>query len=290
MLFYLDNMNSMGNNSFFGQRLKKGGLNENLAREIMELHTLGVNGGYTQDDVIALAKIITGWSLKRRPPDGLIIEHIFNPRMHETGDKILLGKNFVENGEQEGIDALTMLAEHPATARHIATKIARHFISDTPPQTAIDAIAKSFLDTKGHLPTVMKTLIDCDETWKYPLEKLKTPYEFMISALRLTGFEPPQQLIIRSFAALNYRIFNATSPAGFDDIADAWSAPDAIMKRIEWGHKLAGRLPKNIIPTELAQTALGDNIGMLTQQAIERAASGVDAIALLFASPEFQRR
>jgi uncharacterized protein (DUF1800 family) len=290
MLFYLDNMNSMGGNSFFGQKRKKGGLNENLTREIMELHTLGVGGGYSQNDVIELAKIITGWSLKRTPPDGLLIEYIFNPRMHETGDKTLLGKKISENGEQEGIDALTMLAHHPATARHIATKLARHFISDTPPISAIDALSKTFLDTKGHLPSVIKTLIHLDETWAYPLAKLKTPYEFMISALRLTGFEPPEQQIIRSLVALNYRVFNASSPAGFDDIAEAWSAPDSIMKRIEWGHKLARRLPKNIIPMQLAQTGLAENLSPMTQQIIEQAPSGIDSIALLLASPEFQRR
>lgn len=288
MLIYLDNAQSFGADSTMGQRKNKG-LNENLAREILELHTLGVGSGYSQSDVIALAKIITGWSLDRTP-EGIKAEFKFQPRAHDPGSKTLLNRTFSENGEQEGIEALTMLARHPATATHIATKLARHFISDEPPQAAIDAIAQSFRQSDGHLPTVMATVVNMDESWQQPLAKLKNPYEFMLSALRLTGVEPTAQQCVSGLEALNFRAFNAPSPAGLDDTASAWASPDAIMKRIEWGHKLAQRLPSGIAPLQLAALGLGNGLTAGTKQAIERAASGTDGIALLLASPEFQRR
>jgi uncharacterized protein (DUF1800 family) len=289
MLFYLDNVQSFGPNSKLGSRRNKG-LNENLAREILELHTLGVNGGYSQNDVIALAKIITGWTLEYSPGSGPKAKFEYQQAVHEPGAKILLGKNFPENGEQEGIDALLMLSRHPATAQHIATKLARHFISDTPSESDIKAIAATFQKTDGHLPSIMETIIGLPETWNQAGSKIKNPYEYMISALRLTGVTPTACQAISGLEALNFRVFNAPSPAGFDDVSSAWAAPDAIMKRIEWGHKLAQRLPAGTNPMQLAQTAFGDTLSPLTRQGIERAASGVDGIALFLASPEFQRR
>ncbi len=288
MLAYLDNIQSFGPNSMAGIRQKRG-LNENLAREILELHTLGVDGGYSQTDVIALAKIITGWSLnhKLRTPGAT---YAFQQRLHEPGDKVLLGRTFTESGEEEGIAALVMLAEHPSTARHIATKLARHFISDTPPQTAIDALTKSYMDSQGHLPTIIRTLIDLPESWQHPLEKMKTSYEFAVSALRLSGLTPTVQQLAMGLEALNFRPFNAPSPAGLDDEAQSWASPDALMKRIEWGHRLAQRLPAITDPMQLAQAGIGDALSQTTQEAIRRAASGTDGIGLLFASPEFQRR
>lgn len=288
MLFYLDNVQSFGADSRAGTRRGKG-LNENLAREILELHTLGVGSGYTQDDVIALAKIITGWTLDRGS-DGPIIAYKFQPFAHEPGSKTLLGKTIRENGEQEGIDALTMLATHPATANHIATKLVRHFVDDKPPARAVQIVADSFMKSGGHLPTVMNVVISLDEAWNTPLAKFKTPYEYVISALRLTGIEPTPQQAVMGLEALNFRVFNASSPAGYDDTAESWAAPDAVMKRIEWGQKLSQRLPATTNPIQLAQAGLGDALSTITKQTIERAASGADGIALLLASPEFQRR
>ncbi len=289
MLVYLDQARSFGPNSPFGMRRGRG-LNENLAREILELHTLGVNGGYGQDDVIALAKIITGWTLKRGPKGENLGDYQFLKTMHEPGDKILLGRRISESGEQEGIDALTMLAEHPSTARFIATKLVRHFIADEPPAAAIDAVAKSFMASGGHLATVMRTLIALKDAWNTPLEKIKTSYEFAVSALRLTGIEPTVQQAVSGLEALNFKPFNAGSPAGYDDVAAAWAAPDAIIKRIEWGYRLAQRMPANAVPIQLAEAAYGDLLRHDTRLAIERAASGRDGIGLLLASPEFQRR
>ena len=288
MLFYLDNIQSFGPNSTVGVKRGKG-LNENLAREILELHTLGVDGGYRQKDVIELAKIITGWTLDRGK-NGAIIKYRFQPSVHEPGEKKLLGRKFKEEGEQEGVDALTMLATHPSTAKHIATKLATHFISDKPSAHSINVLARSFINSGGHLPTVMKTLINMPEVWKEPLVKLNTPYEYVISALRLTGIEPSPKKAIKGLEALNYRAFNASSPAGYDDVAASWASPDAIMKRVEWGHKLAQLLPAGTDPIQLANAGLGAALSPSTKQTIERAASGVDGIGFLLASPEFQRR
>lgn len=289
MLFYLDNVQSTGPDSRAGKNRGKG-RNENLAREILELHTLGVNGGYTQADVIALADIITGWALEDGGITGAKPAYKFRPFMHQPGEKTLLGQRFREDGEAEGIAALTMLARHPATAKHIATKLARRFIDDAPPAAAVETIAASFLKSDGHLPTVMQTLINLNEAWQRPLAKFKTPYEFVVSALRLTGITPTPEQTAMGLEALNYRPFNAGSPAGDGDTAEVWAAPDAVMKRIEWGHRLAQRLPAGIDPMQLASLGLGDIMSASTKQAIQRAASGAEGIALLLASPEFQRR
>ncbi len=288
MLFYLDNVQSFGPNSVAGKRRNKG-LNENLAREIMELHTLGVNGGYSQADVIGLAKMITGWSMDRKS-EKVLVKYKFQAQMHEPGSKVLLGRTFPEEGEQEGIKALKMLANHPATAKHIATKLARQFIQDDPPESAVQALTKSFLDSGGHLPTVMQTLINLDAAWQLPAMKFKTPYEFAISAFRLTNITPTEQQAMASFEALNFRPFFAPSPAGYDDFAMAWMSPDALMKRIEWSKRLAQRVPGGVQPLQLANEALDDLISATTLKAIQRAPSGSEGIALLLASPEFQRR
>jgi len=288
MLFYLDNVQSFGPDSRGGQRRGKG-LNENLAREILELHTLGVNGGYTQDDVIALAKIITGWTLDRSSLDTRVA-YRFQPLLHEPGSKRLLGRTFEENGEQEGVDALTMLAQHPATAHHIAVKLARHFIADDPPPRAVSVLERRFRDSDGHLPTVMEALVRLDEVWQPPLAKFKNPYEFAVSALRLTGVEPDPRQAVQGLEALNFRAFNAPSPAGYDDTAAAWASPDGVMKRIEWAHRLALRMPSGTDPVELADAGIGPVMSDMTRQTVTRAASGADGIALLLASPEFLRR
>jgi uncharacterized protein (DUF1800 family) len=288
MLFYLDNVQSFGPDSRAGMRRGKG-INENLAREIMELHTLGVNGGYTQKDVIEFARILTGWTLETGI-GGPMIKYAFQPRVHEPGSKTLLGRTFPENGEQEGIDALTMLANHPATAKHISTKLAKHFISDNPSYSAIQTITNTFINSGGHLPSVMSTIIELDETWQKPLSKIKNPYEFTLSAMRATDVEPPQKKIIGSLEALDYRTFNADSPAGYPDNSESWASSDAIMKRIEWAHTFSQRISEVERPLDLAQNIIGPVMSENTRQTIARAASGRDGLAFLFSSPEFLRR
>ncbi len=292
MLYYLDNAQSIGPNSRIGTRRDKRGLNENLAREILELHTLGVEGGYSQPDVVALANIITGWTLAKVPgsPSVTALAFEFMPAMHEPGEKLLLGKRIAEAGEEEGVAALRMLANHPSTARHLATKLARHFIHDTPPSAAVEALTRSYLQSGGHLGTVMQTLIALPESWQHPLVKVKTPYEYLLSAYRLTQADLRANALRRSFESLNYRPFSAGSPKGEPDTAADWAAPDAVMKRIEWAHRFSQILPARTDPMQLATEALGDALTANTRQTIERAASGSDGIAFLLASPEFMRR
>jgi len=282
MLLYLDNAQSVGPDSWLGRRRGKS-LNENLGREMMELHTLGVDGGYTQADVIALSRILTGWSLAReggRP----VAEFEFHAVMHEPGPKTLLGRTFGEGGEEE------MLAGHPSTARFIATKLARHYVADDPPPTVVERVAARFAETNGHLPSVMQTLIDCDETWRHPFQKVKNSYEYCVSTFRALGHEPNDRQSLGSLAALDYRVFAAPSPAGYPDEASAWAAPDAVMKRIDWAHALALRFERYLDPRRLAADVFGPALSASTREAISGAPSAAEGLALLLVSPEFQRR
>lgn len=285
MLLYLDNARSIGDQSPQGRKRQKG-LNENLAREILELHTLGVNGGYTQNDIIAFANILTGWSVDQNDR----LQFVFRPQTHQPGSKSFLGHEFLQNGQQEGVDALNMLAKHPATARHIATKLARHFISDTPSEESIKAIETTFLQSDGNLSKVMKKIIELKEIWDSPFKKYKTTYEFVVSALRLTGQGANSKQTMQALNVLDFRPFNASSPAGYEDTIDYWLAPNALIKRIEWANRIAQSLPAGVEPLSLAQAAFSTELSPNTAQIIERAASGPDGIVLLLSSPEFQRR
>lgn len=289
MLAYLDNITSFGPNSLFGKRSGKG-LNENLAREILELHTLGVDGGYTQKDVTEFAKILTGWSLNKRPMQPIEVKFAFTRFIHEPGDKVLLGRTFKEDGINEGLEALKMLAAHPSTAQHLARKIATHFVSDAPPESLISRLEKAYNNSGGHLGTVMRSLIDAPETWEEPLAKLKPTPDFVISAFRATGYKPNQIEIITSFDTMDYRAFNAPSPQGFSDQSTDWAAPGAVMKRIEWAQEFAQRLTITMNPYDLAQKLFGPVMSAETAFSLKGAESGVQGLVLLLMSLEFQRR
>ncbi|MBI3512603.1 MAG: DUF1800 domain-containing protein, partial [Proteobacteria bacterium] len=233
MLVYLDNWLSFGPDSLGGRRRKKG-LNENLAREILELHTLGVNGGYTQADVTTFAKVLTGWTmtpLKEAQPG----RFRFEPRIHEPGDKVLLGKRYPEAGKAEGDAVLRDLARHPSTARFIATKLARHFIADEPPAAAVELLARRFLDTGGDLGAVTRALVALPEAWPASPSKIKTPNDLVVSAFRaLGGYSGEPLRLVQILAVLDQSPFGAPSPAGWPDKAAEWIGPEATMKRIEW--------------------------------------------------------
>ncbi len=291
MLTYLDNKSSVGPTSKLGQRRDKG-LNENLAREILELHTLGVNGGYTQDDVISLAKIITGWTIKPPKMPGEAGFWYFS-RMHEPGAHRLLGKSYSEKGQKQGIEALTDLAHHPSTARFIATKLVRHFVSDDPPAQAVKAIERVFIQSGGDLKAVSLALIELPQIWQRPLTKFKTPYEFVISSLRLFDAgnnDVDLDKIIKSLTLLDHAPYTALSPAGWDDSEDAWLSPNALMNRVEWCHAVAQSVAYPGNPLELAQNTIGPVANADTLLWISRAPSGRDGVGLLLASPAFQRR
>jgi uncharacterized protein (DUF1800 family) len=302
MILYLDNQASIGPGSRLGTRAqrrasesgRKLDINENLAREILELHTLGVNGGYAQSDVTTFALALTGWSIGGNR--GLLMEgepgqFIFREAMHEPGPKTLLGKRYAQEGVEQPRAILHDLARHPATARHIATKLVRHFVADEPPAAAVERVARAFLDSDGDLPTVHNALIDSAEAWSQPLMKFKTPHEFVVSSFRMLDFVPQQpQQFIAPFQLLGQRPYAPGSPAGWDDVAAAWDGPDALLKRIEWATAVADRVSTGRDPNALAKQALGRVLNEKTRTAISRAASAAQAITLLLASPEFQRR
>ena len=288
MLIYLDNATSVGPNSR-GGRARDKGLNENLARELLELHTLGVDGGYSQADVQEFAKILTGWSVGRPKSDDAG-QFRFHRIIHEPGDKTLLGKRYREDGMAEGEAALADLARHPATARHVATKFARHFIADQPPSAAVDRLARVFHDSDGDVGLLTRAVIALAEAWADPLAKVKSPQELVTSALRLTTFDGDTDKLVGSLALLGQTPFAAPSPAGWPDDAAGWIGPEASLQRIEWSMALAQRLPRDLSPMALADATIAPVAARDTLQAIGRAPDSREAIALLFASPEFQRR
>ena len=300
MITYLDNQYSMGPYSIGGlrRRFKTGvetGLNENLAREILELHTLGVNGGYGQDDVIGLAKAISGWShgAVRIANDKTPIHGRFEFKsyFHEPNSKYVLGQRYKDKGAKTGLNVLEDLARHPSTARFIATKLVRHFVSDEPPSRAVDEIAKVFLESKGDLADVSKALIKLPEVWANPVPKVKTHYEFMVSTFRVTGKQSfgPMDFIepLREFGHVP---FSAPSPAGWSDVASDWIAPESLMRRIEWARKYARTVPADIDPQKFLEDVVGPVASEQLRTWVSRAPTQDSAISLILTSPEFQRR
>jgi len=303
MLRYLDNDNSAGPQSQVVQRLAQRrraggdtppritGLNENLAREVLELHTLGVGGGYGQADVTAFAAVLTGW----RVPRQLLAEGDagtrFDAPWHEPGPKNLLGRRYAE-GPQALDVVLRDLVQHPSTARFVATKLARHFVADEPPPALVDQLAQTFQTTRGDLPSMYRALIAHPLAWAPAPAKLKTPEEFVIGSARLLGLG--EQAFVRQpdggSTLLGQRVQTAPSPAGWPDRAEDWLGPDAVWKRVEWATRLAQVAGRHVDARTLAEASLGPRLSAGTARELERAADGPQALALLLLSPEFQRR
>jgi uncharacterized protein (DUF1800 family) len=289
MLMYLDNAGSIGPKSIAGQRRGKG-INENLAREIMELHTLGVSGGYSQQDVTSFAKVISGWTfspLKQDPQHGG--EFIFNDRMHEPGAQSVLSRSYDEYGYEQGRAVLLTLARHPATARHIATKLVRHFIADEPQPALVDRLAKRFRDTDGDLKEVTKTLVSAPESWDAPRAKLKKPAEWIVSSLRASGIMISDvRRVINTLNLLGEPLWRPPAPKGFPDESAAWL--DGLTQRLDIANEIARRVGGMTDPETVADDALGPLASVETRQTLARAESRQQALALLLMSPEFQRR
>jgi uncharacterized protein (DUF1800 family) len=288
MGLYLDNWVSVGPNSPVGLRGKRG-VNENLGRELLELHTLGVDGGYGEEDVRALARILTGWSI-----GGLCVEdpgHFrFVPAIHEPGDKSFLGETYSEAGMDEGMAAIRTIARHPSTAHHVARRLAAHFIADQPPPAAVDRLARVFQQTGGDLQAVSLALVDQPEAWSLYQHKIKSPFDLVASATRATGRPLPPQQAIQTLDRLGQGLHMAPSPAGWPDDAGSWIGPEAMLRRVEWVQAYAGQAGNGVDPAALADATLGDTIPPEQHQAIARAESRPTALAMLFASPAFQRR
>jgi uncharacterized protein (DUF1800 family) len=288
MLFYLDNTASMGPNSIAGINRTKG-LNENFARETLELHTLGVRSGYTQDDVISFANVLTGWTLLP-PPDNP--EHggefTFNPRLHEPGPKTVMGKVYEEAGVEEGRAVLRDIAAHPATATHLATKLVRHFIADTPPAPLVESMAKVFLETGGDLREVTRTMVSSPESWSQPT-KLKRPGEWTVGMVRAAGVtQADPERFTGGLALLGEPLWRPSSPKGFADDEASWI--DGMGRRLDIANIFAEREAAKVDPQDIIETVLGSCVSPEVKQIVGRAESRQQALALLFMSAEFQRR
>jgi uncharacterized protein (DUF1800 family) len=260
MQMYLDNWQSIGPDSQAAKNsgklaglaknpqvktaLKDRGLNENYARELMELHTVGVNGGYTQKDVTEVAKVFTGWTIDKPFRGG---EFQFNERQHEPGDKTVMGKTIHENGMKEGLEVLHMLATSPATAKFISTKLAVRFVSDDPPQSLVDKMSDAYLKSDGDIKTVLRTMFEAPEFWAPAAEraKVKTPEEFVVSAVRASGAQVNNSLaLVAALDKLGMGLYGMQTPNGYSWKSDAWTNTGALVSRMNFALVLAGdRLP-----------------------------------------------
>ena len=352
MLFYLDNWQSVGPDSDFAkygaQRLDKigrfargrrpeltqkridqikknmpKGLNENYARELMELHTLGVDGGYTQHDVTEVAKVFTGWTIKQPRRGG---EYEFDHRRHEPGPKFVLGRNISEHGEKEGIEVLEMLARSPSTARFISKKLAMRFVSDGPPQSLIDQMSATYLKTDGDIREVLRTMFHSKEFWAPEAyrAKVKTPFEFVVSAIRATNSNVTNALpLIQQLNKMGMPLYGQQPPTGYSMKAGAWVNSAALLDRMNFGLALGaskipgvGFNPQQVFPApattseqtvgDLENALLAGDVSRQTHDTIMKQLSDPQTIGvalrankdmqagvivgLILGSPEFQRR
>jgi uncharacterized protein (DUF1800 family) len=291
MLFFLDNQQSLGPDSRAGQNRNRG-LNENLAREIMELHTLGVGGGYTQDDVTSLARIITGWTFAGRLGQlGLPGSFVFNANAHQPGPQQVMGKIYQASDVAQGEAVLADIARHPSTAKFIATKFARHFVADDPPPALVARLQDTFTKTDGDLLVLVNTLVDSSEAWQAPLTKVRSPYEFLVASGRLLARIPEDPgRYLGGLNVLGQPLWSPAGPNGFPDTNATWAAPEGMKLRLDISAQIASRLAQGVDPVGLLEVAAADAASEETRRTIERAESRQQALALLLMSPEFQRR
>jgi len=288
MLLYLNNEQSIGPDSVAGINRDKG-LNENLAREILELHTLGVRTVYGQADVTSFAKILTGWTILptvTNPDHGG--EFVFLRRAHEPGPQTVIGNGYADSGVEQGRAVLADLAHHPATAKHVATTLARHFIADDPPATLVDRLTQRFLDTDGDLKEVTAALIAAPESWAAEQAKIKRPGEWIVAALRATEEPGDTVRIIRAQALLGEPLWRPPAPKGFSDDNAAWL--DGLGQRLDIANAFAQRVGPGLDPEAVADAALGPLASAETRRAMAGAETKPQALTLLLMAPEFQRR
>ncbi len=284
MLMYLDNWSSVGPGSAVGRSTGRG-LNENLARECLELHTLSPASGYNQADVTSFANVITGWTIDfSRPDPGFA----FNPDAHEPGPKMVLDRQFPE-GEQGGVEALAYFADHPSCHTFIATKLVRHFVADNPPPEAVSTIAGALRDTHGDLGAASLALIDLPGAWT-PLTKLRSPMDYIAACARAVEATPvTTTLAAEMMEGLGQPLWTPPLPNGWADRSEAWAGPEALLRRAELANKIAGRHP-DPDPAEVADACLGPFLRAETLKAVRFAGSRRAAMTVLMASPEFMRR
>ena len=304
MLLYLDQAVSVGPNSPLGARIgargnRKVGLNENLAREILELHTLGVRTGYSQADVTEFARAMTGWTVagigqgpgaRAAGTDGLPGDFVFATPLHEPGDRTVMGKRYPAGGVEQARAVLDDVAVAPATATHIATKLARHFAGDTPPPAMVARLQTAFLRSGGDLPTVYRAIIASPEAWVEQPVKFKTPWEWTISAMRGLNVKTADPLVmVGLLGQLGQPAWKPGQPVGYDDIAASWAGPDAVLRRVEAAERFASRAGQ-VDARALAPKLLPGAVSPATQTALANCESPAQALALLLVAPEFMRR
>ncbi|MBP9094348.1 DUF1800 domain-containing protein [bacterium] len=280
----LNNPNRANNpNKAGGQANKKGGLNENYARELMELHTLGVDGGYTQKDVNELARVLTGLSLPSKGYWGQ-----FYPARHDQGEKVVLGHKITASGAGEIEEALDFLARHPSTAHHISFALAQYFVADKPPKALVDRMAKRFSESNGDIKAVLTTLFESPEFFdtQYQNNKYKSPFRYAVSSLRASGGRPPRYEPIYSFLKLQGQpLYGCLTPDGYKNTKEAWLNSDALLKRINFATALGGA--GNLQPyDQVLRTVNGGQLSSRTSAVIDKSGEQFKT-ALLLGSPEF---
>jgi uncharacterized protein (DUF1800 family) len=291
MLNFLDNQQSIGPNSKAGHN-RNAGLNENLAREILELHTMGVGSGYTQTDVAQLAFVLTGWTFAGR--EGKLGEpgtFVFNADAHEPTAATLLGRVYIEDGLAQGEAALADLAREPATANHIATKFARHFVADAPDSGLVKRLTKTFRDTDGDLAALALALVEDPVAWSAPPTKIRNPWELTVAAYRAFQRSPADPgPALNALNVLGMPLWQPAGPNGFSDEASAWTSPEGMKTRLELANQFAHQVKDAPRPLELVDQILGPGASPATREAVTRAESAQQAYELLILAPEFQRR
>ncbi|MEM1195957.1 MAG: DUF1800 domain-containing protein [Pseudomonadota bacterium] len=302
MLLYLDQFQSIGPNSQFGARRRKRnpnqperGLNENLAREVLELHTLGVDGGYSQSDVTEFARALTGWTIRglsrlerfaKDQPGGAAFVDI----AHERGSRTILGRQYADTGADQAIAILDDLAAHPSTARFVATKLARHFTKDEPEPSLIARLERDFRRTGGDLESLATTLVNAPESWTGEPAKFRQPVEWFTSILRFTGVDTLSEKRINGLVRqLGQVPWGAPSPAGFDDVAESWAGSDALLRRVELADRIARNAPSDAVLAR-AEAAFPGALSDNTRTWLSRAESGRQALGLMLVAPEMMRR
>ena len=307
MLLYLDQAQSMGPNSQAAQAAARGalrraqadippprrgtGLNENLAREILELHTVGIDGGYSQADVTEFARALTGLSVAGPRDFDAASPVVFREIAHEPGHRTVMGARYGQAGKAQAGAILSDLAAKPQTARFVCTKIARHFVADDPPAAVVSALTSAWMASGGDLARVAEALIDAPEAWRPDVAKFKTPYEFVISSYRALGMQPRGLGQLAILTTLGQRPFAAPSPKGWPDEAGPWISSDALVKRMQFAQAMAVAAGPNVQdPVVLARETLGAHLSARSATAIIRAESRAEAVAILLMTPEFQRR
>ena len=293
MMMYLDQPRSAGPHSQVGDR-RGDGLNENLGREIMELHSVGPDAGYTQADVTEFAKALTGYSIARERDDpqfaGL---PAFRANLHEPGERLVMGRRYAQVGAAQARAILADLANNPHTADHISRKIAAHFVADDPPLQLVARLREAWIDSHGDLAVVAVALVDAPESWSPQPAKFKRPYEFLVSSYRALGALPvdADKEVIQPLTQLGERPMAAPQPNGWSEQVADWAAPDAVVKRLNWSARLAAaKAPGVGSPVQVADAALGSRLTPPVRLAISRAETRPEALTLLYMSPEFQRR